>query len=367
MQPTTTRNEEAKQAKETSRRSVLRTGLSIAGIAGGGLPLVAETAAAAPEPKRYTYDILKGTGHRTTVHVYESGVAGPTTLVVGGLHGDEEASYRAAGDVTNWRVRKGNLVVLPKANAMAVRREVRPYDRDLNREFPAAADRCDTLLARKIWQVASIWQPDLVFSLHSSPGIYRSPSGGTGQSIFPTGFDSAPRRGARTVEALNQRFGLRDEFAFRRGPTIEPYRSLFVHRVAGTLQTAGYICTTTEKTPVEKQTRWLRFCIERTMKQFGQERGKPISNGQPPGPDKPRMISIVGTGTPTDYTLTVSDALYAADNVEETVHGRTVDGFLKWYSDNYWFRGRVTSLTVSGGDDDVEIWISGTRYVPSDF
>ncbi len=369
MHPSRGRNENGNWGEETSRRSVLRAGLSVAGVAGGALSLGTGSVAAAskPEPRRYTYDILGGTDHKTTVHVYESGVAGPTTLVVGGIHGDEEASYRAAGDVTNWRVRTGNLVVLPRANTKAIRRGVRPYDSDLNRDFPATADQCSTNVARKIWRVAAIWQPDLVFSLHTAPGIYRSPAGGTGQSIFPTGFDSAPRRGARTVEALNQKFGLKNEFAFRRGPTIDPYRSLFVHRVTGTLRTAGYTCTTTENVSVKRQRRWLRFCIKRTMEQFGQKRGKPITDGKPPGPDKPRMISIVGTGTPINYELSVSDALYGTDNVEETIDGRTVHGYLKWYSDNYWFRGKITSLTVSGNNDDVKIWIEGKRYSPSDF
>ena len=94
--------------------------------------------------------------------------------------------------------------MIPKANVTAISAGNRPYNNDLNRQFPADGSECKTKLATKIWHVLDVWDPDHVFTLHSSPGIYHSPDLGDGQSIFPTDHGSARKYATQTVELIKQ-------------------------------------------------------------------------------------------------------------------------------------------------------------------
>lgn len=61
---------------------------------------------------------LKGTAGDTRVFIYDSGVAGGTLLVVGGVHGDEAAGTLAALlFAENAQMEAGKLIVIPYANA----------------------------------------------------------------------------------------------------------------------------------------------------------------------------------------------------------------------------------------------------------
>ena len=104
------------------------------------------------------------------------------------------------------------------------------------------------------------------------------------------------------------------------------------------------------------------------MAQIGQKRGKPTSGGTSSGSDGARMIAVVGTGNKTEYEFTASEALYPTDNVEgDAVSGTTAHSTVQSRSDNYWFRGQISSFKIVSGDPNIDIWISGTKYSPSDF
>ena len=64
--------------------------------------------------------IAQGTPFQTRWHSYDSEVDGPTVLVIGGIHGDERAGYRAARQIATWPVTVGRLVVVPAANPPAL-------------------------------------------------------------------------------------------------------------------------------------------------------------------------------------------------------------------------------------------------------
>ncbi|MDX1286029.1 MAG: M99 family carboxypeptidase catalytic domain-containing protein, partial [Draconibacterium sp.] len=52
-----------------------------------------------------------------SLHKIESGKAGPTMLVIGGIQGDEPGGFTAASMlVTNYSVSKGNVWVVPNLN-----------------------------------------------------------------------------------------------------------------------------------------------------------------------------------------------------------------------------------------------------------
>ena len=122
---------------------------------------------------RSARSIAAGTKWRTSAVVIDSGVPGPTALVVGGVHGNEPAGYRAARQASGWRVAKGKLVVIPRANELGLRAGTRrmpglPKERsDLNRQFPTAARPSPVgELATALWAFVTELSPDFVVDLH---------------------------------------------------------------------------------------------------------------------------------------------------------------------------------------------------------
>ncbi|WP_049970953.1 M99 family carboxypeptidase catalytic domain-containing protein [Haladaptatus cibarius] len=245
-------------------------GLSIAGasvsMVGGGR--ASQTAA---EP---AYTILSGTEHATDVFVREEG-NGPTALVVGGMHGDEESGYRAATDIAEWQIAGGTLVVLPKANQVAIRANSREGENgDLNRQFPPGEEP-ETELARAIWDVVSRHDPDVVLDLHRSVGIYGYHESSVGQVIWPTDAGKASEYAKQTTEYLNESVvpWSMPLHAFRRGGEITGTSSMLVHKVAGDLSRPGYIFETTEFfVDTETRVRWTKKATEDLLSRHEIER-----------------------------------------------------------------------------------------------
>ena len=60
--------------------------------------------------------VAKGTQWETTFYRRDSGMDGPVVLVTGGIHGNEPAGARAAEQIRHWPLKKGRLIVVPRAN-----------------------------------------------------------------------------------------------------------------------------------------------------------------------------------------------------------------------------------------------------------
>ena len=135
--------------------------------------------------------ILPGTTYETTLYVIDSGRDGPTVWVSGGVHGSELAGWKAAERIARWSIGRGRLIVVPHANAPAVRQERRSAtgDPDLNRQFPKrAGESAKTPLARALWEELRRYNPDWVIDLHEAMGNNNLDPGSVGQSIivYPT-------------------------------------------------------------------------------------------------------------------------------------------------------------------------------------
>lgn len=230
------------------RRTVLAGGATVAGAGLGlGRPRAGRLAAAAPgrEPSE---TILPGTDHETPVYVVEGSSDGPTALLVGGMHGDEPSGYLAAERLLERSVQAGRLVVLPRANRVAIKRDAREgASGDLNRQFPPGEEPT-TELARAIWALVARHEPDVAANLHSSKGIYRVHSRSVGQAIFPTVAGDARAVAAAVVETLN------DEVVpwymplheFRWANALAGTAPLFAHKVGGDAGTPAYIVEVTK-------------------------------------------------------------------------------------------------------------------------
>lgn len=259
------------RSDSSSRRSFLRQ----AGGAFAIVPLAVATQGKGRAETRTTYKIREGTPDETTVYKIGSGEPGPTGVVVGGLHGTEEAGYIAANDVAEWSIDQGNLVVVPEANPVAIKRDTYSNGNgNLNRKFPPG-EKPTTPLAREIWDVVVDSNPDIVLSLHSSKGIYQSNVGpnGVGQAIYPTIAHGAKEDAVRTAQYMNRYHldqSLPDHYRFRRGNVIDADRPLLTHKVAGDLHEVGFIVEVTRYgTSTDLRVRWTLNIVRHLLRRHG--------------------------------------------------------------------------------------------------
>ncbi len=218
--------------------------------------------------------ILGGTKHETEMYVREGG-KGPTALVVGGIHGDEKSGYRAASEIAEWEIEGGTLVVLPKANQVAIRHDRREgANGDLNRMFPTG-EKPESKLARAIWDVVSRHEPDVVLDLHRSLGIYGYHESSVGQVIWPTDVGGASEYAKQTAERVNDDVvpWHMPYHAYRRGGELDGSRPMLIHKVAGDLGKPGYIVETTKfLLDSQTRTRWTKRVARELLSRHGIER-----------------------------------------------------------------------------------------------
>ena len=117
------------------------------------------------------FTLLPDSAMATTVHVCDSGLPGPTVLIVGGVHGNEPAGWKAAQRLLAAQPARGQWVILPLAIQRAAAAGVRmTHDmQDLNRSFPGQAQGTHTeQLAAAIFALAERYRPVLVLDLHEA-------------------------------------------------------------------------------------------------------------------------------------------------------------------------------------------------------
>lgn len=167
------------------------------------IPLTAEAAASVQVKK-----LASGTKFETSLYVIKSGKAGPVVLITGGVHGNEAAGYKAALKVCNYRPTRGTLLVIPRANALAIRqsRRVASGQTDLNRAFPTTKyGTAQGTLAKAILKVIKDYDVDWVMDMHEGYDYNDdSTSASVGQSLIYYPSTSARTIGTKIVNTLNK-------------------------------------------------------------------------------------------------------------------------------------------------------------------
>ncbi len=123
--------------------------------------------------------LAKGTKYATDLYIIDSGKPGPVVMVIGGIHGNETAGYKAAHQVKDLTIKKGKLLVLPDANKRAVEADRRYVkgEGDLNRDFPRTSSQSgDNKLARAIYQVVKDYKVDWLMDMHEGYDYYKNKS-----------------------------------------------------------------------------------------------------------------------------------------------------------------------------------------------
>tara|TARA_B100001115_G_scaffold152462_1_gene122515 strand:+ start:866 stop:2362 length:1497 start_codon:yes stop_codon:yes gene_type:complete len=260
--------------------------------------------------------LLKGTPRETSWLVLESGKPGPVVLIVGGMHGNEPAGSRAAGQIMHWPIKRGKLVVLPRANATGLDAGIRyvpnsPGElRDLNRNFPKTGEKNEARgdLAREIWTLAKRFEPDWVLDLHEGSDFHQINRKSVGSSIIPTKGEGMDEAVADALRAVNR--------------TIEDPRKKLVrlrYPVNGSLARAAHerlgavsmiLETTVKDQPLSLRIRQHRLMVHAILGRLGMS-GKDVPPLAPykadgSGPLRIAIYDAGGTGRTSARSLEVA-------------------------------------------------------------
>lgn len=112
---------------------------------------------------------------RFSLHKIESGIPGPTLLVIGGIQGDEPGGFTAASMlVTNYEIKSGSVWVVPNLNFESIIRRSRGIHGDMNRKFNILSRRDPEFAeVQKIKKIILNKEVDVVVNLHDGSGFYK--------------------------------------------------------------------------------------------------------------------------------------------------------------------------------------------------
>jgi len=125
--------------------------------------------ASAQQVRSYTF--FEGTQYPLRATWVFGDEPGPTIMVQGGIQGDELSGFFTAQLLTRCNLRKGNLIIIPRANEPSILRRTRQINVDLNRRFDKEYNSFyEDRLARAIRFLIS--DADGFIHLHEGSGFY---------------------------------------------------------------------------------------------------------------------------------------------------------------------------------------------------
>lgn len=120
---------------------------------------------------REEYPLLEGTEEENSVCVLKGAEDGPVIYIVAGVHGDEQAGWRAGNLLKETTLKTGTLYIVSPANLYGAQQDQRRTreNRDLNRNFPGDPNGCDAeRIADSIYTDVQDKDPVLVLDLHEA-------------------------------------------------------------------------------------------------------------------------------------------------------------------------------------------------------
>ncbi len=124
------------------------------------------------EAKNSSRIYFKGTEAELEVHFINGEIPGPTLLLLGGIQGDEPGGYLAADLYADISLKKGNMIVVPRANFSSIVGNSRGLSGDMNRKFAGrvmASDR-DASVVGVIKELMN--ESDFFLNLHDGSGFF---------------------------------------------------------------------------------------------------------------------------------------------------------------------------------------------------
>ncbi|MCX8043433.1 MAG: M14/M99 family metallopeptidase [Desulfobacterota bacterium] len=114
---------------------------------------------------------FQNTDYELNVYRIHGAEPGTTMLIIGGMQGDEPGGYLAADLYVEMTLRKGNLIIVPRANFCSILLNVRGVNGDMNRKFAnLKPDDHDSMIIQKLKDL--IAESDVLLNLHDGSGFY---------------------------------------------------------------------------------------------------------------------------------------------------------------------------------------------------
>ncbi len=169
---------------------------------------------------RSSYVLMEDSEYWTPYYVVESLIPGPTVLVIAGIHGNEMAGIEAAETFLDYKINKGKLIMIPRANRIACEDGVRTpyYMQDLNRCF--VGEEKGTQTEKLAWEISNIihtYKVTAVIDLHESEGNYQQDEAYLGNSLIMSPYDKTPEVIMSIIEKINRDFEETDKFTYFHG------------------------------------------------------------------------------------------------------------------------------------------------------
>ncbi|NLV16285.1 MAG: hypothetical protein GXY50_03615 [Syntrophomonadaceae bacterium] len=187
---------------------------------------------------------------KTPLYIIDSGKPGPVVMIVGGVHGNEPAGYQAAERIKNLKVKKGKLLVIPRANIVAVKNGTRGSSgvSDLNRHFPTTKNgKARTNTAQSIWDTIKAYDVDYLIDLHEGYDYHKINSKSYGQTLIYYPVSSSQTVGQKIINKLNSRIASSSKhFTLVR----YPYPGTLARSTAQYLGINSFILETCRKSPL---------------------------------------------------------------------------------------------------------------------
>ena len=112
-------------------------------------------------------------GEDNELHVYKVNGTEPgkTLMIIGGIQGDEAAGFLAADRYADISLKKGNLIVVPRANFPSILKQERIINEDMNRKFSGVdTGHYETKVVEVLKKL--IQESDCLLNLHEGSGIF---------------------------------------------------------------------------------------------------------------------------------------------------------------------------------------------------
>jgi len=113
----------------------------------------------------------------------------PVILIFGGIHGNEPGAYLTAEKLTDIKLDKGSIIVVPRVNFYSIMKNVRGFFGDMNRKFTKEEEKKkgdpDSRIVRILKKLMA--NADVFINLHDAWGFHRRYHKNFGQCIIVDG------------------------------------------------------------------------------------------------------------------------------------------------------------------------------------
>jgi predicted deacylase len=220
-----------------------------------------------------TNALAAGSRFETPSYITDSGKPGPTLFICGGAHGNEPAGAVAAENIRHWAITRGKLVVVPRANAVALKanqRLIRNLDTNLsnlNRNYPRSGrdEPARGELATAIWALVLKHKPDWVLDLHEGYDFNQINEKSVGSSVITLRNENGDVAAGLMLDAVNATIN-DDQFKFVRREI--PVDGSLARAAGEHLHIPALTLETTSKQPLERRVHQHEIMVRRLLEQL---------------------------------------------------------------------------------------------------